>query len=429
MFDKVLIANRGVIAVRIIEACKELGMKTIAVYTPEDEKSMHVKMADEAFCIRDYDDEAEYISICEEIESDKRKYNIAIHPGYGFLAENEVLGEVCKYHNISLVGPQPEVIEKLGNKLTAKEGARKVKVNVVPGTSEIKTEKEAITLASNLGYPIMIKAVAGGGGRGIDRVNSEKELIPAYRAIRTLSKQLFGNDAVFFERAVDEYKHIEVQIMGYGKRNIVHFYERDCSIQRRNQKLIEFSPADISKSLRDKLTEAAINVTKYFDYTNAGTVEFLVTEDDLYFMEVNTRIQVEHRVSEMLTGIDLVKEQFKIASERKNLRPLRQDEIKRKGFSLECRIYAEDSEKDFWPTPGVVEKVEFPKADYLIVDSHLYNGYKVGSSYDALIANLIVLGKDKEDAVKKMEKALLETKIEGEIKTTIPFHLEKIKEI
>ncbi|MBI5148088.1 ATP-grasp domain-containing protein [Candidatus Pacearchaeota archaeon] len=429
MFDKVLIANRGVIAVRIIEACKELGIKTIAVYTPDDETSMHVKLANDAFCISNYDDEAEYISICEEIEADKRKYNIAIHPGYGFLAENEVLGEVCKYHNISLVGPRPDVIERLGNKLQAKEGARKTKVETVPGTGEIETEKDALKQASRLSYPIMIKAVAGGGGRGIERVNSERELIPTYRRVKGLAKILFRNDAVFFEKAVDEFRHIEVQIVGYGKQNVVHFYERDCSIQRRNQKLIEFSPADISESLREKLTDSALRVARYFDYTNAGTVEFIVAGNNVYFMEVNTRIQVEHRVSEMLTGVDLAKQQFEVAANDKYFKPLKQKDINRKGFALECRIYAEDPEKDFWPTPGVVERIEIPTAPYLIVDTHLYNGYKVGSTYDALIANVIVHGKDKEDAVEKMRKSLLELKIEGEIKTTIPFHLEKIKEL
>jgi len=430
MFDKVLIANRGVIAVRIIEACKKMGIKPIAVYTPEDADSLHVKLADEAFCIRSYEEEAEYISICEELEADKRRYGIAIHPGYGFLAEDEVLGEICRYHNISLIGPDHNIIEILGNKLFARAGAIKARNPVILGPKEVGTEKDAIKLAEKLGYPLMIKAVAGGGGRGIKRVNSEEELIPSYRAIRTEAKQLFGNSDVYFEKAIENFRHIEVQILGYGKKNVVHLYERDCSVQRRNQKLIEYSPADISENLRKKLTDAAVKVARYFDYTNAGTVEFIVQGNEIYFMEVNTRIQVEHRVSEMLTGIDLVEQQFKIAAgeaEHRKIEPLKQEDIERNGFSLECRIYAEDPYKEFWPTPGLVKRIEIPKADYLIVDTHVYNGFKVGSSYDALIANVIVHGKDKSDAVKKMEKSLLGLKIEGEIKTTIPYHLDMIK--
>jgi len=238
------------------------------------------------------------------------------------------------------------------------------------------------------------------------------------------------NSDVYFEKAIENFRHIEVQILGYGKKNVVHLYERDCSVQRRNQKLIEYSPADISENLRKKLTDAAVKVARYFDYTNAGTVEFIVQGNEIYFMEVNTRIQVEHRVSEMLTGIDLVEQQFKIAAgeaEHRKIEPLKQEDIERNGFSLECRIYAEDPYKEFWPTPGLVKRIEIPKADDLIVDTHVYNGFKVGSSYDALIANVIVHGKDKSDAVKKMEKSLLGLKIEGEIKTTIPYHLDMIK--
>ena len=428
MFEKVLIANRGVIAVRILKALRKNNIKSFAVYTLGDEHSLHVKDSDENICVRAYNEIPEIISVASHFKVD------AIHPGVGFLSENIDFAKVANHYS-KFIGPPTPVFVLMGNKVKAKKIAKNVNIPVTPGSEgPVKTEKEAASVGNNIGYPLIVKAADGGGGMGMERVYEEDELFSSFHSVKHQAKTLFGSDEVFIEKLIYPNRHIEVQVLADEHGNVVHLGERDCSIQRRHQKLIEFSPANISDELREAITSAAITLTKTVGYTNAGTVEFLVDEkENFYFMEMNTRIQVEHRVSEMVYRKDLISEQLRIASGEKL--GYNQDDIKSYGFAIECRINAEDPDKDFEAAPGTITRFIPPEDDNVIVDSFVptikdKGEFPISTAYDSLLANLIVWGKDKESAIKKMEDMLKAFVIEGEgVKTTIPFHLKKIKEL
>ncbi len=429
MFNKVLIANRGVIAERIHKTLKQHGIKSVAVYTPGDERSLHVRESDECICIRAYNEIPEIMSVAKEFKVD------AIHPGVGFLSEILDFAKVVN-HSCIFIGPNISLFSKMGNKVKARRIAEKAGLPTTPGSNRpLKTEKEVTTVSNSIGYPIIIKAAEGGGGMGLERVHHEEELLYTFSAVRAQAKTLFGSDEVFIEKLIHPNRHIEVQMLGDNEGNVVHLGERDCSIQRRHQKLIEFSPADISDDLRQAITEAAVTLAKAVGYTNAGTVEFLVDDkENFYFMEMNTRIQVEHRVTEMAWRKDLIYEQLRIAAGE----PLgyTQDDLRSYGFALECRINAEDPNKNFEACPGVIERFIPPDGKNIIVDTFIpvidskKDSYQISTVYDSLLANVIVWGKDKKSAVALMEKTLREFFVEGRgIITTIPFHLEKIKEL
>jgi acetyl-CoA carboxylase biotin carboxylase subunit len=428
MFKKILIANRGVIAIRILKTLKETNIKSISVYTPGDERSLHVTGSDESICIRAYNEIPEIISVAKEFKAD------AIHPGVGFLSENIDFAKVVN-HYLRFIGPDTFLFTKLGNKVKARRIAQMAGLPVTPGSNDpVKSEKEAAQVCEQIGYPVIIKAVEGGGGMGMERVSDEEELSQALSTVMSQSKTLFRSNEVFIEKLIEPNRHIEVQVLADSRGNVVHLGERDCSIQRRHQKLIEFSPADISSELRREITNAACSFTKAVGYSNAGTVEFLVDDNEnFYFMEMNTRIQVEHRVSEMTSGKDLIYEQIRIASGE--TLGYKQNEVNNNGFALECRINAEDPENSFEAAPGTIERFIPPSGKNIIVDTFVPliendPGYPISTAYDSLLANLIVWGKDKSAAVKLMEKKLREFVIEGkDIRTTIPFHLERLKEL
>lgn len=424
MFNKILVANRGEIAVRIIRACKELGIKTVAVYSEADRDALHVQYADEAFCIgpahsnRSYLNSHGILSVANITGAD------AIHPGYGFLAENAYFAEICESSKIRFIGPPPRVIETMGDKATARETMINSGVPVVPGTKGIiNSEEQAQQVAAEIGYPVIIKASAGGGGRGMRVAHSKEDLIKALSTAQSEAQAAFGNSEVYIEKYVEEPRHVEVQILADDFGNAVYLGERDCSVQRRHQKLIEESPSTaLNEDLRRQMGEIAVKAVKAVGYTNAGTVEFLLDKDlNFYFIEVNTRIQVEHTVTEMATGMDLIKEQIRIAAGK----PLEitQEEINPRGWTIECRINAEDPEHDFRPCPGKITAYEVPGGPGIRVDSAVYSGYCITPYYDSMIAKLIVWGKDREEAINRMKRALNEYRIEG-IKTTIPFHLK-----
>jgi acetyl-CoA carboxylase biotin carboxylase subunit len=428
MLKKVLIANRGVIASRILKTLIENNINSVAVYTPGDDKSFHVAESDENICIRAYDEIPEIISVARQFKVD------AIHPGVGFLAENIDFAKVANHYS-TFIGPDTLLFLKMGNKVKARRIAEEAGLPTTPGSNgPLKSEKEATSISDTIGYPVIIKAADGGGGMGMEKVHVEDELSSTLNAVREQSKTLFGSDEVFIEKLIYPNRHIEVQVLGDSYGNVVHLGERDCSIQRNNQKLIEFSPADISPILRQAITEAACNFAKAVGYKNAGTVEFLVDEkENYYFMEMNTRIQVEHRVTEMVFRKDLILEQLRIASGEEL--GYNQEDLKSYGFALECRINAEDPEKDFEACPGIIKKFIPPEGKNIVVDTFIpriegRDSYKISTSYDSLLANVIVWGKDKKSAVKLMTEKLNEFVIEGKyVKTTIPFHLQKLKEI
>ena len=428
MFEKVLIANRGVIAVRILKALKKNNIMSVSVYTLGDEQAIQVTEINENICIRAYNEIPEIISVASHFKVD------AIHPGVGFLSENIDFAKVANHYS-KFIGPPTSVFVLMGNKVKAKKIAKSANIPVTPGSEgPIKTEKEAALVGNNIGYPLIVKAADGGGGMGMERVYEEDELFSSFNSVKQQAKTLFGSDEVFIEKLIYPNRHIEVQVLADEYGNVVHLGERDCSIQRRHQKLIEFSPADISDELREALTNAAITLTRAVGYTNAGTVEFLVDEkENFYFMEMNTRIQVEHRVSEMVYRKDLISEQLRIASGEKL--GYNQDDIKSYGFAIECRINAEDPENNFEAAPGTITKFIPPEDENIIVDTFIptikdKGSFPISMAYDSLLANLIVWGKDKESAIKKMEEMLKSFIIEGEgVKTTIPFHLQKIKEL
>ncbi|APD08412.1 MULTISPECIES: acetyl-CoA carboxylase biotin carboxylase subunit [Thermus] len=418
---KVLIANRGEIALRIIRAAKELGIKTVVAHSTADEKSLPVLLADEAICIGPPPSGQSYLNIPNLLSAAIVTGADAIHPGYGFLAENATFAEMCREHGITFIGPTPENMRALGDKATARKVAREAGVPTVPGTDEIASVEEAKRAALEIGYPVILKASAGGGGRGMRVVHTEEELERAVQQAQEEARAAFGNPAIYLEKYIEEPKHIEIQVLGDGE-SVIHLWERDCSIQRRHQKLLEEAPSVLPYETRKAIAEAAVRLAAHVGYVSAGTLEFLVDkEGNFYFIEMNTRIQVEHPVTEMITGVDLVQAQFRIAQGEKLW--LKQEDIAVRGHAIEVRINAEDPEKGFRPSIGKVETLLFPGGPGIRVDSHLYAGYQIPPHYDSLIAKIIAWAPTREEAIRRMERALSETVIEGPgLKTTIPFH-------
>jgi len=424
MFSKILIANRGEIALRIIRACKEMGIRTVAVYSEADAEALHVKLADEAVCIGPPEPSASYLNIPNIISAAEITDVEAIHPGYGFLAENAHFAEICQSCKIAFIGPSPENIRLMGDKLLARETMRKAGIPIVPGSrSVVKDKNEAIKIAQEIKYPVIIKSAGGGGGRGMRICHNDVRLVSSLLTCQSESEAYFGRPDIYIEKYIPRARHIEVQILAdkYGK--IVYLGERECSIQRRYQKLLEESPSPaLTPKLRKKLGELAIKGAKAINYNNVGTMEFLLDEEgNFYFMEMNTRIQVEHPVTEMVTNIDIVKEQIRLAAGEKL--KIKQSDIEIKGWSIECRINAEDPENNFKPSPGKIDLYIPPGGLGVRVDSHIYPGYTVPQYYDSLLAKLIAYGKSRIETIKIMQRALEEFVIEP-IKTTIPFHKE-----
>jgi len=427
MFHKVLIANRGEIAVRIIRACREMGIATVAVFSEPDRDALHTQLADEAVCIGPAKGIDSYLNMENIISAAVAKKAQAIHPGFGFLAENSTFATMCRECNIQFIGPSPEVIDKMGNKANAREMMKKANVPVVPGSDgTVDTVDDAIKMAKKIGYPVMIKASAGGGGKGIRIVKEEKELAQAYQSAKNETIAAFCDDKMYMEKVIEHARHIEVQILGDHFGNIIHLGERDCSLQRRNQKVLEEAPSvAISNETRKKMGEAAVRAAKTVGYENAGTIEFLYDKkENFYFMEMNTRIQVEHPVTEMITNIDIVKEQLKIASGEKL--ELSQKDIIMNGHAIECRINAENPDKNFRPSPGKITGLNLPGGNGVRIDSAIYDGYTIPPYYDSMIAKIIVFGTTRNEAIAKMKRALEELVIEG-VETNRDFLFDIIK--
>lgn len=423
-FQKILIANRGEIAVRIIRACRELGIQTVAVFSEADRDSLHVKLADEAYCIGPVASKDSYLNLTNIMSVATLAECDAIHPGYGFLAENADFAEICESCNITFIGPSPEAISKMGDKAVAKQTMKDANVPVIPGSDGlIEDMDEAIMVARDIGYPVIIKATAGGGGKGIRIAEDESSLIAQITTAQQEAQKAFGNGGVYLEKFLTGMKHVEVQIMADKHGNAVHLFERDCSVQRRRQKLIEEAPcATLTPDLREAMGQAAVRAALAVDYSGAGTLEFLLGPDNnFYFMEMNTRIQVEHPVTEMITHVDLIKEMISVAEG--NPLSFSQEDLKIHGWSIECRINAEDSERNFMPSAGHIPFYLAPGGNGVRVDSAVYPGYTISPHYDSMIAKLIVWGATREEAILRMKRALHEFAIEG-IKTTIPFHLK-----
>lgn len=426
MFNKILIANRGEIAVRIIRACREMGIETVAVYSEADKDALHTQMADEAICIGPAAARDSYLNIQNIISATVLSGAQAIHPGFGFLSENSKFARMCKECNITFIGPEPECIENMGNKSNARDIMTKSGIPVIPGSEgAISDEKELIKLAKEIGYPVMIKASAGGGGRGIRVVYEEDELVKSYENAKAESMAAFGDDTIYMEKFIEKPRHVEIQVLGDSFGNVVYLGERDCSMQRRNQKVLEESPSPImTDELRKAMGETAIKAAKAVDYNNAGTIEFLLDKNhNFYFMEMNTRIQVEHPITEMVTGVDLIKEQIKIAAGEQL--SFSQEDIKISGHAIECRINAEDPSKGFMPCPGKVKDMYVPGGFNVRVDSAVYSGYIIPPYYDSMIAKLVAYGKDREEAIRRMRRALGEFIIDG-VNTNIDFQFELI---
>lgn len=424
MFKKVLIANRGEIAVRIIRACEELGIKTVAVYSEADANALHVQIADEAYCIGPTPSRESYLNMNNIISIANLTGATAIHPGFGFLSENADFAEKCKQYNVTFIGPSPEAIRKMGDKNTARTTMKNAGVPIVPGTKDIVNDlQEALTIAEEVKYPVIIKATAGGGGKGMRVANSADDLEKALTQAQKEAEAAFGNAGVYIEKYVQEPRHVEIQVLGDQHGNVIHLGERDCSIQRRHQKLVEESPSPaLNDSLRKRMGEAAVKAAQAVNYCGAGTVEFLLDKNgDFYFMEMNTRIQVEHPVTEMVTGVDLIKEQISVAFGNKLM--IKQKDIRITGHAIECRINAENPAKNFMPSPGTIHMYLPPGGYGVRVDSSCYPGYTVSPFYDSMVAKLIVHGKDRNEAIQRMKRALNEFVIDG-INTTIPFHIE-----
>ncbi|HEC98199.1 MAG TPA: acetyl-CoA carboxylase biotin carboxylase subunit [Nitrospirae bacterium] len=420
LFKKILIANRGEIAVRIIRACSELDIKTVAVYSDVDKESMHVRLADEAVCIGPANPQQSYLHTPAILSASEITDSEAIHPGYGFLSENPQFAEACGKSGITFIGPRPENIRLGGDKARARYILKKKGVPVVPGSDGlVKNAATALKLAGKIGFPVILKASAGGGGRGMRIVEAEAGIENAFNTAQRESLAAFGCGDLYLEKYISEMRHIEVQVMADNKGNTVHLGERDCSIQRRHQKLIEESPGpNVTDKFRKKIGEYAVKAAKALKYRNIGTLEFIVDlEDNVYFMEINTRIQVEHPVTEAVTGVDIIKEQIKLAAG--NLLEFRQSKVNISGHAIECRINAEDP-KRFVPSPGRITFLYLPGGPGVRVDTAAYSGWTVPSNYDSLIAKLIVTGKDREEAIQRMRRALKEFIVEG-IRTTIPF--------
>jgi len=428
VFKKVLIANRGEIALRIIRACKELGAKTVVVHSEADRDSLHVRFADEAVCVGPAGTEESYLNIPRLMSAAEITNADAVHPGYGFLAENPQFAEICESCGVKLIGPSPRLIGAMGDKCYARRVMREAGVPVVPGTDgPVEDLEEGKRVAREIGFPLMVKAVAGGGGRGMRIVRKEEELENGLRTAQTEAKGAFGDPRLYVERYVDRGRHIEFQLLGDHYGNIIHLGERECSIQRRYQKLIEESPSPVlTPSLREKMGELAVKGARSVGYESAGTVEFLMDgSGEFYFIEMNTRIQVEHPVTEQVTGVDLIKQQIRLASgERLGMQ---QSQVAFRGHSLECRINAEDPQRNFTPSAGRIETFHVPGGPGVRVDTHVYPGYEVSPHYDSMIAKVICSGEDRKEAVARMTRALEEFVVEG-TKTTIPLHLEILKD-
>lgn len=425
MFSRILIANRGEVAVRIIRACRELGIHSVAVYSKADRESLHVKLADDAICIGEAPSSESYLNIPAIISAAEVADVEAIHPGWGFLSENPHFAEICESCQIKFIGPKPESVRLAGDKMIARQVMRKSGIPIVPGSKEVvKDQDEAFRLAKKFGYPVIIKASAGGGGKGMKVAHNDGKLISAFLTAQAEAEAAFGNRSVYMEKYLKEPRHVEVQILADSHGNVIHLGERDCSIQRNHQKLLEESPAPhLGEKLRRKLCEMAVKVAREVKYENAGTVEFLLDSDEnFYFMEMNARLQVEHPVTEMVTGIDLVKAQILIASGEKL--KWSQADIKFSGHSIECRVNAEDPDRGFLPSPGKIETLRFPGGPGVRVDSHIFPGYWVPPYYDSLIAKIVVHAPNRPEAIAVMQRSLKETVI-GPIRTTVGLH-EKI---
>jgi len=425
MIKKLLIANRGEIAVRIIRACREMGIETVAVFSEADREALHVQLADEAYCIGPVSSKDSYLNFTNIISVANMTGCDAVHPGYGFLAENADFAELCRECNITFVGPSPEAITKMGTKDIARETMKEAGVPIVPGsTGIIKDTDEALDLASKIGFPVIIKATAGGGGKGIRVARDEQELIKGINITQREALTAFGNAGVYIEKYIEDFRHVEIQVMADSYGNTIHLGERDCSIQRRLQKLLEESPSPaLDGEIREEMGNAAVKAAKAVDYTGAGTVEFIYDYRNrkFYFMEMNTRIQVEHPVTEMVTGVDLIKEQIKVASGEKL--KLSQEDVTFSGWAIECRINAENPEKNFMPSAGKINMYLPPGGLGVRIDSAAYPGYSIPPYYDSMIAKVIAYGSTREEAISRMKRALGEFVVEG-IHTTIPFHLK-----
>jgi acetyl-CoA carboxylase biotin carboxylase subunit len=423
---KILVANRGEIALRIIRACKELGIQTVAVYSEADAKSLHIRFADEDVCIGPPSPDQSYLNIPRILSAAEVTNSDAIHPGYGFLAENANFAEICESCGIRFIGPGAEAIRKMGDKALARQIMQEAGVPVVPGTGVLKDSREAREAAEEIGYPVILKAVAGGGGRGLRIVREPEGIERAWQMAGSEAGAAFGSAGIYLERFIERPRHVEIQVLGDRFGGAIHVGERDCSVQRRHQKLIEVSPSPaVDPDLRRRMGEAAVLGMRSVGYESAGTVEFLLDEGGrFFFMEMNTRIQVEHPVTEMVTRLDLVKEQIRIAAGE----PLdiRQEDVLQDGCAIECRINAEDPDRNFLPVPGLVESFHIPGGPGVRVDTHVYAGYRVPPHYDSLLAKLIVHGRDREEAICRMGRALEEFVVEG-IPTTIPFHQAVMK--
>jgi len=422
MFKKILIANRGEIAVRIIRACHEMGIKVVAIYSETDKDAMHVKLSDEAYCIGKTAVKDTYLNVQNILSVAIHTKAEAIHPGYGFLSENTDFAKMCEEFGITFIGPNPDIISKIGDKSNAKDTMKSAGVPIVPGSDgEIEHIEEAIEIAKSIGYPVIVKASAGGGGKGMRVVNSEDELISSIETAQKEAQNYFGNPMVYIEKYLEYTRHVEIQLVGDNYGNVVHLGERDCSIQRRHQKLVEESPSPaLNEELRNAMGQSAVRVAKAINYNSVGTVEFLLDEDNnFYFMEMNTRIQVEHGVSEMITGIDLLKEQIAIAAGEKL--SFTQDDVKINGCAIECRINAEDPAMNFIPTPGKINNYIAPGGIGIRIDSAVYTGYVIPPYYDSMVSKVIAWGRTREEAISRMKRALDEFVIDG-VKTTIPFH-------
>ncbi len=421
-FSKILIANRGEIALRILRTCEEMGIATVAVHSTIDRHSLHVQLADEAVCIGEPASSKSYLNIPNIIAAALTRNAIAIHPGYGFLAENARFAEICADHQIVFIGPSPDSIRSMGDKATAKKTMQQVGVPTVPGSKGlVQDEAEARAIARSMGYPVIIKATAGGGGRGMRLVTADEDLGRLYMAAQGEAEAVFGNGGVYVEKYVQNPRHIEFQILADSHGNVIHLGERECSIQRRHQKLLEEAPSSaLTPTLRKKMGRAAVLAAKSINYVGAGTVEFLLDQSgDFYFMEMNTRIQVEHPVTEMITGIDLIAEQIRIAQGEKL--SLTQNQVVLRGHSIECRVNAEDPDFNFRPSPGRISGYLPPSGPGVRMDSHVYTDYEIPPYYDSLIGKLIVWASDRPSAIRRMKRALRECAITG-LPTTIAFH-------
>lgn len=427
MFNKILIANRGEIAVRIIRACKELGVSTVAVYSDADRRSLHVALADEAYHIGGSAPTESYLAIDKILDAAKKSGAEAIHPGFGFLSENEEFAKKCEKAKIVFIGPSAKAIRLMGDKITARKIAQDAKVPLVPGSEGAVSDVEASVVADKIGYPVMIKASAGGGGKGMRLVREKEEFDSALRMARSEAGSAFGDDSVFVERFIEQPRHIEIQIIADGHGNVLHLFERECSIQRRHQKVIEEAPSSaISAKTRKKMGDVAVRIAKAVDYKGAGTVEFIMDQkQNFYFLEMNTRVQVEHPVTEMITGLDIVKWMIRIADGEKL--PFKQSQIEMKGHAVECRVYAEDPETNFMPSPGVIDYLRVPSGPGIRDDSSIYSGCEITPHYDPMLSKLVVWADTREAAIDKMASALREYIVIG-VKTNIGFLLRVMGE-